>query len=153
MENVHPIAVHFPIALLVTAFLMDTLALVFKRPHWHRLALWNLVLGTFGAAAAVLSGRLAEAFAKHSFEIHEVLELHKRLGYIVLSLAAGITVLRVFLKDRLGGIARWVSWITLGLVIVLMGYSAHLGGRLVYEYGVGGVYGRSSGIEVTAGEP
>ena len=42
MESVHPLVVHFPIALLLTALLLDGAGLVFRRPDLHRLALWNL---------------------------------------------------------------------------------------------------------------
>lgn len=84
MESVHPLAVHFPIALLMAALFLDGVALVFKRPGLHRVALWNLGLGTLGAAVAVLTGLQAAKIAKHSFEIHQVMELHRKLGIATL---------------------------------------------------------------------
>ncbi|MBI2104661.1 MAG: DUF2231 domain-containing protein, partial [Candidatus Omnitrophica bacterium] len=79
MESAHPLVVHFPIALLLAAVLVDALALVLKRPAWHRVAFWNLCLGTVGAAAAVLTGLRAAEVAKHTFAIHQVMELHQKL--------------------------------------------------------------------------
>lgn len=149
MENVHPIFVHFPIALLVSAFAIETLALFFKKPAWHRFSLIHLILGTLGAVGAVLTGRQAAVLAKHSFEIHEVMERHESVGYIVLSLAVLLLGWRVMTQDRLTGRTRWVAWGLLGLICGIMAFGAHLGGRLVYEYGVGGAYGRqASQIEV-----
>ena len=157
MESAHPLVVHFPIALLITAFLLETLAILLGRPAWphhplhlpkadppsaggpegqdqvvgwHRIALWNLGLGTLGALAAVISGRMAGAVAKHSWEIHQVMELHERLGYAVLSLAIGVTGLRVFLMDRLGRIGRRVSWLALGLAVCLIAYAPQQSGQL-----------------------
>lgn len=149
MENFHPLTVHFPIALLMAALLLETLALGFKKPHWHRIALWNLALGTLGAAVAVFTGRQAAATAKHSFEIHQIMTLHERLGYVVLALAAGIVGWRLLKRDALSRRGRWMSWGLLGLACGVLAFGAHLGGRMVYEFGVGGSYGRSGGIEVT----
>ena len=69
MNNIHPMVVHFPIALLLSAWLLDVLALITKRPRLHQFALCHLMLGVLGAGAAVLTGLQAEEMAKHSFEI------------------------------------------------------------------------------------
>lgn len=152
MESSHPLVVHFPIALLLAAWFIETLALLLKRPAWRRVSLWNLCLGTLAAAAAVLTGRQAMALAKHSFEIHRLMELHERLGYFVLALAAAVAGWRLIAKDRLTDCFRWVAWGLLAAACVAMVFSARLGGRLVYEFGVGSSYGRSSGIEVVGRE-
>lgn len=148
MENVHPIAVHFPIALLTTAFVLETLALAFRRPEWGRVALWMMGAGTLAATAAVITGRMAAAAAKHSMEIHEVMKAHQAAGYVALSLAVASAGWRVALRGRLTGWRRWVAWGLLGGACAALAAGAHLGGRLVYEFGVGGSYGRQSGIEV-----
>ena len=96
MESVHPLVVHFPIALLMTALLLDGLGLVFKRPNLHGVALWNLSLGTLGTAAAVWTGLRAAEIAKHSFEIHQVMELHRKLGIATLILAGFLAAWRLF---------------------------------------------------------
>ena len=151
MENFHPITVHFPIALLVCAFVIETLALFFKKPAWHRFSLVHLALGALGAVGAVVTGRQAAILAKHSFEIHEVMERHQNVGTFVLSLAVLLVGWRLATQDRLTERSRWAAWALLGLTCGIMAFGAHLGGRLVYEYGVGGVYGRqASQIEVTS---
>ena len=141
MQSVHPLIVHFPIALLLTAAALDAAALLFKRPGLHRVALWNLALGTLAAAAAVWSGLRAEDIAKHSFEIHEVMELHEKLGIATLSAGGLVTLWRLVRRDAL---RPWERACTLALLLALVGtlaYGAHLGGRLVYEFGVGGRFG------------
>ena len=142
MESLHPLVVHFPIALLLTAVAVEGLALALKRPSLHRVSLWNLGLGTSGAAAAVLSGLLAEQAAKHSFEIWKVLELHERLGITTLILGLVATGVRLLRRDRLGPRLRLVAFLLmLGMVSSLVA-GGYLGGRLVYELGVGGRFGR-----------
>ncbi len=148
MESLHPMVVHFPIALLFSAFLIETLALLLRKDSWHRISRWNLLLGTGGAVGAVLTGRHAMGVAKHSFEIYQIMELHERLGYVVLTLVVTLATWRLVTRDRLTHRVRWVAWAALALTCGVMAFSAHLGGRMVYEFGVGGIYGRSSGIEV-----
>lgn len=148
MENFHPIFVHFPIALLLVSLFIETLAVISKRSAWHRISLWNLCLGAAGAAVAVLTGREAEETAKHSFQIEQVLELHEKIGYAVLGAVLFVAAWRLITRDRLSGRFRWAAWFLLAGACGAMVFSAHLGGRLVYEFGVGGSYGRSGGIQV-----
>ncbi len=148
MESLHPLVVHFPVALLLAAFLIETLALLFKRPAWHRVSLWNLCLGVLGAAVAVVTGRQAMTVAKHSFQIYQVMTLHENLGYGVAALVLLVASWRLAARDQLKRWARWVTWALLAAASGMMVFSAHLGGRMVYEFGVGGSYGHSGGIEV-----
>ena len=143
MESVHPLVVHFPIALLLTALLLDVVALGLKRPGLHRVALWNLSLGTIGAAVAVRTGLWAAEIAKHTFEIHQVMELHRKLGIATLVLGILVVTWRLWKRDRLGVRARAVTLVLMLAIAGTLGYGAHLGGRLVYEFGVGGSFGSS----------
>ena len=141
MQSVHPLVVHFPIALILSAFLVDVLALVLKRPHLHRVALWNLCLGTLAAGAAVLSGLQAEDVAKHSFEIWQVMELHEKLGIATLTLGLMSCGLRLGTRDTLGPRLRAFAMLLALAMVSTLTYGASLGGRLVYEFGVGGAFG------------
>ena len=141
MESLHPLVVHFPIALLLTAAGLDVGALLLRRPALHAVALWNLALGTLGAATAVLSGLQAEDIAKHSFEIWQVMELHKRLGITTLILGLGIVAWRVAHRDHLRRRERLLTVLATLLMCGTLVWGASLGGHLVYEFGVGGTFG------------
>jgi len=141
MESAHPLVVHFPIALLLAAALVDLLAIGLKRPAWHRVALWNLCLGTVGAAAAVLTGLRAAEVAKHTFAIHQVMELHRKLGLTTLLIGSAVAVWRLVARERLGPRSRTLAMLLMAAMVGTLAYGAHLGGRLVYEFGVGGAFG------------
>ena len=141
MESAHPLVVHFPIALLSTAVLLDCLALVLKRPALHRAALWNLGLGTLGAGLAVWGGLRAAEVAKHTFAIHQVMELHQKLGIATLILGVLVVAWRLSTRDRLGVRSRLLALMLMLIMSGTLAYGAHLGGRLVYEFGVGGSFG------------
>lgn len=149
MESLHPLVVHFPIALLVTALALETVGAGFRWESWRRAASSNLALGVMGAAVAVLTGVLAEGTAKHSFDIEQVLARHEQMGYLVLSLAIAALGWRWATRAAARRWIRWVGWGLMAATCAGLAVGAHLGGRLVYEYGVGGSFGRSSGIEVS----
>lgn len=136
IHYVHPLIVHFPIALLLVAVVLDLLALALKRPSLHRVALWNLCLGTIGAGVAVLTGREAAEVAKHSFQIWKVMEQHQRFGFATLILATLASALRLVTRDRLTPPLRAVSLILMIAMAVTLSLGARLGGRLVHEFGV-----------------
>lgn len=142
MESLHPLVVHFPIALLISALCLDGAALWLTRPAIHRVALWNLCLGTLGAGAAVFTGLRAEEVAKHSFEIWKVMEWHERLGITTLILGLMAVGWRLAKRDQLTSRARLVSVGLMAAMVSTLVVGAHLGGRLVYEFGVGGRFGQ-----------
>jgi len=134
--------VHFPLALLLTAVGLDAAAAIFRRPAWHHVALWNLALGTLAAGLAVFTGLRAEGVAKHSFEIWQVMQLHKRLGISTLILGLMATSWRLAHRDRLTPRARMVTLILGLMMAATLTWGADLGGRLVYGFGVGGTFGQ-----------
>lgn len=144
MESAHPLVVHFPIALLLSTVGLDVAALLFKRPSLHRVALWNLCLGTVGAGLAVWTGLRAAEVAKHTFAIHQVMELHRKLGIATLSLGGIVVAWRLWQRDRLAVWARAATLLLMLAMAATLSYGAHLGGRLVYEFGVGGRFGAAT---------
>lgn len=142
MQSVHPLFVHFPIGLLIASFVFECLAWGSKIETWRVTARWCLVAGTLGAAAAVLSGLRAEAVAKHSFEIHQVMEQHKQFGIAVLAGSLLLSVYGLLDLRRPIPFPRAAYVTILFLVVATLSLGAHLGGRLVYEFGVGGSFGR-----------
>ncbi len=60
LAELHPIIVHFPIALLLASVALDIAAALFKRATLIEGATWTLLLGTPGAVAALASGWLSE---------------------------------------------------------------------------------------------
>jgi len=151
MQNVHPLIVHFPIALLLTAWLLTLGGWLTRRENWHRVATVNLLLGGVGALVAVLTGLRAAATATpHSMAIHDVMELHERLG-ISVAWGSGLLLLWRLLRRRMWpmrGIEQLGQMLLLTVVMGLLVYGAHLGGRLVYEFGVGTTVPRAPSIRI-----
>lgn len=135
----HPLLVHFPIALLIAALLFDAITWVWKRESFTEAGFGIQVLAVLGAVVAVLSGNQAEEAVEHLPGIHEVLELHERLGQVLLWAGLAVIALRIFMRWR-----RWEGRGAKGVLVVLslglavlVGVTGFYGGRLVYEFGAG----------------
>ncbi len=137
MQNIHPLVVHFPIALLMSAAGLMLFGVLGRSERLLRAACLNLWLGTIAAAIAVRTGLAAEETAQHTFEIHQLLERHEALGLWVLWLSVGLAL--VSLVAPLMRSRRWQWVVFAGLVVtsVVLSVGAHYGGRMVYEHGVG----------------
>ena len=130
----HPVAVHFPIALLTAGLVAQAGTRLRRAPPWlPEAAAWLLWIGTAAAWAALGLGLLAEETVPHVPAAWEVLEEHETLAWWT---AGSFTVLS-FLRWR------WREnrpLLVLGLWLAAVGllYStAFHGGELVYDFGVG----------------
>jgi uncharacterized membrane protein len=140
--NIHPLVVHFPIALLSAAAVVDLVAWVFRRNGALRNGATLLyVLGTGGAIAAYLTGRAASQTIWLPGMAQAVIGEHWSWALRTVWFFALVTVARlVFLRPlgRVRGHALVAAFVLLGLVgISLLIETSDRGGRLVYEHGVG----------------
>lgn len=139
LASLHPILVHFPIALLITALAFDLVGVIWKRDAFTSAGFYAQFLGALGAIAAVVTGKAAEEPVEDIAGIEETLELHERLGQISMWAAIAVVALRWYLLRRqlFGPRMRLaMSVLSLGLA-VLVGLSGFYGGELVYRFGAG----------------
>jgi uncharacterized membrane protein len=145
----HPLLVHFPIALLFITPLFLLLALLLRRQNraWALAALLLLLVGTAGIFAAAASGEAAGKLVERTPEIDAVLERHEHLAEAARGVFSGLTLgfaalvlVPIALKREL---PRWVyepgQVLFLGIFLVALGFLvqiAHQGGRLVHQFGV-----------------
>lgn len=139
MQDFHPALTHFPIALLLVGFLFDVLSAILKKDSLRVSGWWCLLVGGVSLLAATASGIYAENTAGHNDASHIIMDRHKQLAYISTALFGILVVWRGLRKNRLfQSMSQLAMYYTIGVLAVgTMVYGAHLGGRLVYEYGVG----------------
>ena len=136
MENIHPMVVHFPIALLNAFLLMELLGFALKREELRVAATWMLYLGTLGALVAVLAGLWAESSVAHGEEVHSIMVAHRNLGIAVLSISVVLSAWRIFAKGKFSLRGQIIHLVVAFAMIVTMAFGADLGGLMVYKYGV-----------------
>ena len=136
MANIHPLLVHFPIALLSTFFALDMLGSLANKQHWRDVASYLLYFGTVAAAFTVTAGFIAAESVAHGIEVHAIMERHEHFGVSVLSLATLLSAWRIKNAGIIQGGANHFFLILAALLCVLMTLGADLGGLMVYHYGV-----------------
>lgn len=137
--SLHPLLVHFPIALFVSALAFDLVGVLWRRAAFTSAGLYAQTLGALAAGLAVITGNQAEEAAERLMGIEEVLEWHERLGTATWWVALAAVALRWYLtrKEPLGPALRALMLgLSLGLAI-LVGVAGFYGGKLVYDFGAG----------------
>ncbi len=139
METLHPISVHFPIALILTATLISLLAVVIKSRRKDLLVVlyWVMIIGAFSTLISLFTGLYESGQVVHNNIIHEIMEIHELLGYVISAVFVVLT-LWVFVRNKKLK-ARELYFVSALLVVTsaILVYSAYLGGQMVYEQGAG----------------
>ena len=134
--NVHPLFVHFPIALLMVCVFFYAAGLIFKKENLLIAGKWSLYLGTLSAASAVWTGLLAAGSVKHSGDTHQIMMVHQYLGITVLALSAVLSIWVLISKANTPKAPKFF-FLALLLLAALITQQADFGGRLVFLHGVG----------------
>jgi uncharacterized membrane protein len=146
-DGLHPLIVHFPIALLLVAPLFLLLAAAHRAGsrYWAIAALLLTVMGTVGLYVAFSTGEAAEHAIDRTPELRDAIHEHEelaettRLLYTILAslLATAVVGLAVFGKR----IKKWLPAASYLLLFTLnvpaalyLANTGHEGGMLVYEH-------------------
>ena len=134
-SHIHPIMVHFPIALIIIATCYDLFLTISKRRFSPKQGFWLWAFAFISAWIAVGTGPEHDARGNTN-----IFEDHERLADITTILAFLVTAFRAFfiLKKKEFLKASLVIYCILSLVtsaaILSVGY---FGGKMVYDQGVG----------------
>jgi uncharacterized membrane protein len=135
---VHPVCVHFAVALTVVAVVLDAAAGARGgRRRWQAAARINLGLGVGALAAAVASGwfeaRLPRAEQPLEAQAQRLLQYHEYLGFALLGFFGLLLIWRYAAGMRAPRALTVLAFLGLGGLAV----EGYLGGELVYRYGLG----------------
>jgi len=148
-DGLHPIIIHFPIALLLVVPVIILIGIsVAKGSRSYLLSAFVLMLlGTIATYIAVSTGGAAGELAEHVNNVDPVLEQHEELAETTRTVFTALTVIfgvivfapMVFRKElsRMVLVPLNLAFLVFyGAGAVLLMNTAHQGGRLVHEFGV-----------------
>jgi uncharacterized membrane protein len=144
---IHPIVVHFPIALLFTSVALDWAGYVFQFVNLTRAGFYLLVAGAFGAGVAALTG---PDHAAGDSTVVALLTAHQSFALVTVALAVALAAVRFLAIEGIQG--RWAV-VYLGCTLALLATLAltgYYGGELTYHQGVGVLPGPAASDAGTA---
>jgi uncharacterized membrane protein len=148
-DGLHPLIIHFPIALLLVAPVFILLGIMFRRNgiHFSMAAFILMILGTVSVYVALETGEAAGELADRTPQIMQVLQHHEELAGTTRSIFTSLTIFFAaivlgprLLKRSLGRVPALA--LHSGFLLLYMAgaavlvNTAHNGGRLVHELGV-----------------
>ena len=133
--RLHPLLVHFPIALVLTALAIEFLGLIRRHPKPSTTAMICLLLGIVFAGLSIASGLANHEFESHGRLVEDTIQWHKWLGIATGSMGA--------LALLLGGVSLVFAaasvkpfyFFALFCSGALVGITGHFGGSIVYGGG------------------
>ncbi len=165
-DALHPLVVHFPIALLLFAPLLVVAGFLLRSPRGRGVqlaALTLMVTGTIATFVAAATGEAAGKLADRTELSSAVLEHHEELAESTRTVFTGLTLAYAavlfgpgLLRSQLPPVASAALTVVFLVLYaaggVLLANTAHNGGRLVHELGITAMV-PAGGLPPGAGAP
>ena len=138
LPNLHPVVVHFPIALLPVALLLDALGLVAGSRDMLVAGRWCLWLGTLTAALAAATG-IEGADDVHPYvsdAAEALMGRHMTLQLGTVGAAVGLSLWQLAARAPFPARGRPVYLLLAAAMVANLTYASDLGGQMVLLHGV-----------------
>lgn len=143
-DPLHPIIVHFVIAMVLFAFCCDAIGYFTHNPRLSEVSFWNLLVASIAIFLAIIVGQFEAGIAPTYPAMESVLARHQILGWSLSALVVGITAWRFILRSSYGGASPSRSLFKIPpaylgaatFLVVLVCLQVYLGSQLVWEYGL-----------------
>jgi len=140
LGRLHPIAIHFPLALLISGGALSLCARLVRREDTQNAlqaaAIWNFWIGAMSLGPALLTGWAAYQTVAHDAPSHAAMTLHRNWALAT----SGVFIVLAAFAWR-GRDKRWPSGWLMGSVLLvglsLLVSTGFRGGELVFRHGLG----------------
>ncbi len=135
-DTIHPIVVHFVIAMVLFAIFCDGIGYFTKNARLYEVGWWNMVFATISIFIAVIFGQVEAGLASPYPAATADLNLHTLIGWALSGILAAITGWRYILRLRNPG-ALPMPYMGMNAVLTLVVlFQVYLGDKLVWVYGL-----------------
>jgi uncharacterized membrane protein len=138
-NNLHPMIVHFPIALIIVGFIAEVISLFFKSEKClSKTGFYLMILGTLGAIAAWSTGQLFTEEPTQG-EILKVFQKHENGALITMILMIFGSFFRIWLvvQKKEETPLRWIAFGFYFLAFAAVAFTGFMGGTMVYDFMMG----------------
>jgi uncharacterized membrane protein len=138
-DHLHPMIVHFPIAIISAGFLAEVASLFFRKEKClSKTGFYLMILGSLAAIAGWASGHLFTEEPTQG-EILNVFTKHKTGALITMIMIVAGTLFRIWLitQKKEGTQLKWIVFGFYLLAFATVAYTGYMGGTMVYNFMIG----------------
>lgn len=136
MDTIHPIVVHFVIAMAVISVVFDGLGVLLRKPNLFEVSFWNLLFATVAILVAILFGEVEAGLAQPYGGASDILNLHSLLGWSLAGVLAVLSGWRYVVRGRDPRRLPLPYLAAGGVLLVLVALQVSLGNQLIWTYGL-----------------
>ena len=139
LSHIHPMIVHFPIALLIVGFLSDVIGALTKKDFFNKAGFYLLILGTLGVIAGYISGEYAGDGVIEAGALGQALELHEAAAELSLWLMSGTALVRIaaVVFNKYSGLIKIFAMVLFFVGVLSIARTGYYGGELVFKHAAG----------------
>ncbi len=132
IDELHPLLVHFPIALYSTAVLWEFIGFIRRSNSLLTVGWWNMVLAQIAVVFTIITGFIADSLMGHMDKPFPIFTTH---GSLQLVAVVWFGVAFIFRWKKLKNLSDtnsfpWGYLLFLGMGVLILFYGSHLGAKL-----------------------
>ncbi|ALF52932.1 membrane protein [Nostoc piscinale CENA21] len=135
-DPIHPIVVHFVIAMVLFSFICDVLGYFTHNIRLFEVAFWNMFVAAIAIFVAIIFGQFEAGLAQVYPAVESTLNFHTVMGWSLGAIVAIITAWRFAIRDRnpLKVPPAYLGAATFLICLVFL--QVYLGSKLFWVYGL-----------------
>ncbi len=136
IDVLHPIVVHFVIAMALIAVVFDFIGIIAKKENLFEVSFLNLIIATIAIFIAIIFGQIEAGLGNPYGASRDILNYHSTLGWSLAAILSFITSWRYVDRQNnpksLSKVFLFIDIIMASLVVI----QVYLGDKLVWIYGL-----------------
>ena len=136
LDVIHPIVVHFVIAMALISVVFDLVGVVTKRQNLFEVSFWNLLVATLAIFVAIIFGQVEAGLANPYGASRDILNIHSTIGWSLAGVLAVLTGWRYVVRQKDPTVLPAGFLVVDGLLAALVFTQVYLGDKLVWVYGL-----------------
>jgi uncharacterized membrane protein len=136
MDTIHPIVVHFVIAMGLITFVFDLIGVLTRRSALFEVSFWNLLFATAAIFVAIIFGQVEAGLANPYGASRDILNLHSTIGWSLAGVLSLMSGWRYVIRSKDPQQLPLAFLGAGGLLSALIVLQVSLGNQLIWVYGL-----------------
>ena len=136
LDVIHPIVVHFVIAMALITVVFDLIGVLNRKPNLFEVSFWNLLVATVAIFVAIIFGQVEAGLANPYGASRDILNIHSTIGWSLAGVLSLLTGWRYVARQKDPAVLPR-GFLALDVVLgSLVLTQVYLGDKLVWVYGL-----------------